>query len=429
MITHGEITVPFTALLKFAYLHFPSVRRVVGQNPTCRERNSKITWYFLKPIKKARAASHDVNACVTIASCPRRGHRASGRSLWLRNRPYSLAPATSTSTKTTSTPRTPSASAVASDTSARTAATVRTVVSRALRTTTACRPIAIECIHRTAIDLAGPVGGLTRSFTCGSLRLPRAIVQHAVSHGVVLLRSVHIIPTATVPLGPVAALIAAVHVPVSAGVNVLSATADEATAVWSTTRDHASLISACNTRRISRAVGKSLGVGPIVTTLHVCGSPTAIDVRSLSSGCVSTSARVISLRRTARSVGSIGKGAPSVRSGARVVARAKTGTSVWSVNSSGCPVNAGVGVVPGAITISAPVWVINRVITAVPVIGRLIPASPPDGASPSDHHAGIAGGGRIRNPVVIGILVFLDRDVGNAMSRRVGGNLIDFFRH
>src|SRR6185295_4122562 len=202
----------------------------------------------------------------------------------------------------------------------------------------------------------------------------------------------------------------------------------EATSFWSATRNHAALISTRDTRRVPGAVGKSFCVYPIVAALHLCRSPTAVNVRPLACLRVRSGARVICLRRSACAIWSIGKGATRVSACARVIASAKAGAAVWSINSAGSSVDACVRVVPGAVAVRAPVRVIDRVITAVPVIWRVVPAGAPHGATPTDHQTGVTGISGVGHPVVILILVWLYGDVGDAVRWRARRNLVNLLR-
>src|SRR6476646_6915317 len=336
--------------------------------------------------------------------------------------PTSLTPATTTSKTATTTATARDTSAIATRVAA-TAATIRTIITSPLRTATACSTIPFERIESPAIDLIWS-GRLACPVTGSPLRLPGAIVQHTVAHLASLFRLQHRVPVAVVPFGPVAVLIAAVDISISTRINVVTLRAHEASPVRSTARDHSALIAASNAGRVAGAVGKTFCVDPVVATLPVSRSPTAVDVRTLTRGGVSAGARVICLRCSACSVWSISKGAPRIRSRAGIVASAEDDAAVWSIDSSGSSVYACIRVVPGAVSIRAPVGVIDRIVTAVPVIGRVVPAGAPDSAAPAKHHTRVAGIRGKRHPI-IALIVVLDCDVRHAVCGRTRRDLVD----
>src|SRR5262249_40877288 len=142
-----------------------------------------------------------------------------------------------------------------------------------------------------------------------------------------------------------------------------------------------------------------------------------------------TRSRVVSLGGTPSSVWPISKCAARIRAGTRVVSGAESSSTVRSIYPSGGAKDSRVRVVPGAVSVSPPVRVIDRVVAAIPVVRRVIPARSPNRATPADHHSGITGRRSIGNPFVIGIFVLLNGHIGHTVGRRVGRNLINLWWH
>src|SRR5690606_8196891 len=111
---------------------------------------------------------------------------------------------------------------------------------------------------------------------------------------------------------PVAALLPPVDVAVVARIDVaaVAAAGDEAAATRPTTAHHAAFVGSRHTRRGARdPIGHPRGLRPIVTTLHVRGTPAPVDACTLSGLPVGAGARVVGVRGAARPVRTVRRSA------------------------------------------------------------------------------------------------------------------------
>src|SRR5262249_34694125 len=112
---------------------------------------------------------------------------------------------------------------------------------------------------------------------------------------------------------------------------------------------------------------------------------------------------------------------------ARVVTGPESRSAIRTINSARGAINSGVRVVPGSVPIGSKVRIIDWVITAVPIVGWVVPTSAPHGATPANHQSGVAGVRCISHPIIVAAFL-LDGHIRDAVSRRVGWNLINLRR-
>ena len=296
------------------------------------------------------------------------------------------------------------------------AAAVGALVAGALRAFAPRRRIAIELIHRAAIDVAAVARRLRR----GRGAFGRSCRM--------LLGTIDARPVAVVVALPRVA-VAPVDVAVSPGVDIAAFAHAHRAAARSAPRHGRAFVRPDRPRRRpGLPVRVAIGFRPVVAALHRRGSPAPVDVRALTRGAVRAGARVVGVRRAARAVRTVGRGAARVGAGARVVARADAGAAVRAVDAGAPSVGARPGVVVGRVSVGRKVPVVVGIVAAAPApVRRIVIAAAPHHAAPGHHHAGVAGRRRERHPLVV--IVFFDRDVGHVMRRRAGGNRVDLLRH
>src|SRR6185295_15798193 len=120
----------------------------------------------------------------------------------------------------------------------------------------------------------------------------------------------------------------------------------------------------------------------------------------------------------ARSIWTIGKGAARVSAGTGVVSGPESNSAIGTIDPSRGPIHSCIRVVPCAVSVCSPVGVVARVIAAIPVVRWVIPTRTPDGAAPTNHHAGVTRDRRICHPVIVVVVILLDSHVGDAVRWR-----------